>query len=67
MIGYNVGLGSCGSTNSDSELVAAMNHGQMANGGNSNHNPSCGRRVSIKVSDIYACASINCLHVDIGS
>lgn len=40
-------MGSCGSENSDSELVAAMNHGQMANGGNSNNNPNCGRRVSI--------------------
>ncbi|KAI7884415.1 hypothetical protein K492DRAFT_174020 [Lichtheimia hyalospora FSU 10163] len=45
---YTVGMGSCGSTNSDSELVAAMNHGQMANGGNSNNNPNCGRSVKIR-------------------
>ncbi|CDH56514.1 hypothetical protein RO3G_05068 [Lichtheimia corymbifera JMRC:FSU:9682] len=45
---YTVSLGSCGSTNSDSELVAAMNHAQMENGANSNNNPNCGRRVSIK-------------------
>ncbi|OBZ87831.1 Papain inhibitor [Choanephora cucurbitarum] len=45
---YAPGLGSCGWTNSESDMIAALNHGQMANGANSNNNPNCGRSVSIQ-------------------
>ncbi|KAI8368722.1 RlpA-like double-psi beta-barrel-protein domain-containing protein-containing protein [Blakeslea trispora] len=45
---YAPGLGSCGWTNSENDMIAALNHGQMANGANSNNNPNCGRSVSIK-------------------
>ncbi|CAO3656124.1 unnamed protein product [Mucor fragilis] len=43
---YNTGLGSCGWDNAESEMVVALNHGQMENGENSNHNPLCGRRIT---------------------
>ncbi|KAI9315201.1 RlpA-like double-psi beta-barrel-protein domain-containing protein-containing protein [Dichotomocladium elegans] len=44
---YDVGLGSCGWNNDNSELVAAVNHVQMANGGNPNNNPNCGKTITI--------------------
>lgn len=43
---YNTGLGSCGWTSKDSDLIVALNHGQMANGANSNNNPNCGRSIT---------------------
>lgn len=55
MTGYTVGLGSCGSTHSDSELVAAMDHGQMANGDNPNENSNCGRSVKIRGTVLVNC------------
>ncbi|KAG0172109.1 hypothetical protein DFQ28_011502 [Apophysomyces sp. BC1034] len=47
---YNpsAGTGSCGWENSDSELVAALNAPQMANGANPNKNPKCGDRIRVK-------------------
>lgn len=45
---YQPGLGSCGWTNSDSDMIVAVNHIQMANGANSNHNPNCGRTIKVK-------------------
>ncbi|KAI9004892.1 RlpA-like double-psi beta-barrel-protein domain-containing protein-containing protein [Phycomyces nitens] len=45
---YNVGPGSCGETNSDTEMVVAVNIGQMDNGPNPNNNPHCQKMVSIK-------------------
>ncbi|KAI8084067.1 RlpA-like double-psi beta-barrel-protein domain-containing protein-containing protein [Gilbertella persicaria] len=45
---YTPGLGSCGGENSDSDMIAALNHVQMSNGANSNNNPNCGRSISIK-------------------
>ncbi|RAL63649.1 hypothetical protein DID88_003692 [Monilinia fructigena] len=42
---YNVGLGACGWTNSNSELVVAMAHGLM--GTQSNGNPYCGRKIKV--------------------
>ncbi|KAI7871271.1 RlpA-like double-psi beta-barrel-protein domain-containing protein-containing protein [Spinellus fusiger] len=44
---YTVGLGSCGTDDSDSELVAALNAPQMSNGANPNSNPNCGRRAVV--------------------
>ena len=43
---YGTGLGSCGWTSKDSEYIVALNHGQMANGANSNKNPNCGRSIT---------------------
>lgn len=45
---YTPGLGSCGITNSASDLIGAMNYIQMDNGANPNANPNCGRYVLIK-------------------
>ena len=44
---YDVGLGSCGTTNSNSELVAALNYIQIENGANPNNNPKCGDKIDI--------------------
>ncbi|KAI8640655.1 RlpA-like double-psi beta-barrel-protein domain-containing protein-containing protein [Parasitella parasitica] len=43
---YNTGLGSCGWTSKESELIVALNIGQMDNGANSNNNPNCGRSIT---------------------
>lgn len=45
---YNPGMGSCGIENSATDLIAAMNVEQMANGGNPNSNKNCNRKVNIK-------------------
>lgn len=42
---YDVGLGACGTTNSDSELVVAMSASLM--GTQSNGNPNCGKKIKI--------------------
>ncbi|KAI8977966.1 RlpA-like double-psi beta-barrel-protein domain-containing protein-containing protein [Pilobolus umbonatus] len=44
---YAPGLGSCGTVNSASDMIAALNHVQMANGENPNHNPLCGKYITI--------------------
>ncbi|KAI8990972.1 RlpA-like double-psi beta-barrel-protein domain-containing protein-containing protein [Mycotypha africana] len=46
---YDVGagLGSCGKMHHDNEMVVAVNHAQMKNGGNPNKNPRCGKKVKI--------------------
>lgn len=44
---YAPGLGSCGWDNSASDLIVALNHGQMANGANSNKNPNCGKSITV--------------------
>ncbi|GAN10276.1 non-catalytic module family EXPN [Mucor ambiguus] len=41
------GVGSCGQTNSNDDMVVAVNHGQMKNGANPNNNPHCNRKVKI--------------------
>ncbi|KAL1920041.1 uncharacterized protein VTP21DRAFT_1187 [Calcarisporiella thermophila] len=43
---YNVGLGACGKTNNDKELVAALNAPQF--GGGNNNSPVCGKRATVK-------------------
>ncbi|GAN02161.1 riboflavin aldehydeforming enzyme [Mucor ambiguus] len=43
---YNTGLGSCGWESAESEMIVALNHGQMENGANSNKNPNCGRHIT---------------------
>ncbi len=45
---YAPGLGSCGWTNDSSDMIAALNHIQMANGDNSNKNPNCGKSIKVK-------------------
>ena len=44
---YDVGLGSCGWTNDDSEAVVAIPFGMMNNGVNPNDNPLCGKMITI--------------------
>jgi len=45
---YEVGLGACGETNSDSEMIAALNHAQWdAFGSMSNGNPACGKQATL--------------------
>ncbi|KAG1189059.1 hypothetical protein G6F36_004191 [Rhizopus arrhizus] len=44
---YMPGLGSCGWKNSEKEMIVALNHAQMSNGGNSNNNRICGKHVTI--------------------
>ncbi|KAL1918767.1 uncharacterized protein VTP21DRAFT_2789 [Calcarisporiella thermophila] len=42
---YDVGLGACGSTNSNSDMVAALNAPQFGSGNNGA--PSCGKKVEV--------------------
>lgn len=44
---FDIGLGSCGLTNTDADLVAALNAPQMMNGANPNNNPMCGKQIKI--------------------
>lgn len=44
---YDVGLGSCGQTDSNSQFVAALNAPQMKNGDNPNNNPQCGKKIKV--------------------
>ncbi|KAI9277619.1 hypothetical protein BY458DRAFT_504612 [Sporodiniella umbellata] len=44
---YDVGAGSCGKTDYDSEMVVAINKEQMDNGANPNSNPKCHQKVKI--------------------
>ncbi|KAI8978054.1 RlpA-like double-psi beta-barrel-protein domain-containing protein-containing protein [Pilobolus umbonatus] len=44
---YNTGIGSCGDTNNDNELVVALNAPQMEYSGNPNNNPLCGKRIRV--------------------
>ncbi|CAO3615781.1 unnamed protein product [Mucor hiemalis] len=43
---YGTGLGSCGEVSKDSDMIVALNHGQMANGANPNHNQLCGKTIT---------------------
>ncbi|CAG8459971.1 5842_t:CDS:1 [Dentiscutata heterogama] len=44
---YDVGLGACGETNSDSDFICALSREQFGSspGGNSNKNPNCDRMI----------------------
>lgn len=44
---YDVGMGSCGWTNSNDEAIVAIPHGMMNNGANPNLNPLCGKYITI--------------------
>ncbi|TKA75843.1 hypothetical protein B0A55_04386 [Friedmanniomyces simplex] len=55
---YDVGMGSCGWTNSDSEAVVAIPHGMMANGANPNNNPLCGQYITISYAGAQTQAKI---------
>ncbi|CAO3594461.1 unnamed protein product [Absidia cylindrospora] len=55
---YNPNLGSCGKTNSDSEMVVALNAPDMANGANSNNNPKCGEKIEIHYESKSVVATI---------
>ncbi|GAA5815515.1 hypothetical protein MFLAVUS_009027 [Mucor flavus] len=43
---YGTGLGSCGIVSKDSDYIVALNHGQMKNGANPNHNELCGKKIT---------------------
>lgn len=44
---YDVGPGSCGTTDDDSDMVVAINKEQMNNGANPNNNPNCHKKIKI--------------------
>ena len=44
---YEVGLGSCGTTNTDSQAVCALSVAMMANGPNPNTNPKCQTTITL--------------------
>ncbi|KAL9551805.1 hypothetical protein MBANPS3_004076 [Mucor bainieri] len=67
---YNTGLGSCGWDSSNSEMIVALNHGQMENGANSNLNKLCGKSIiatgpkgSVTVKVVDTCPG--CAHGDL--
>lgn len=43
---YDAGLGSCGQVSENSDMIVALNHGQMANGANPNNNELCGKTIT---------------------
>lgn len=45
---YTVGLGSCGISNTDKDLVAALNAPQMGSSSNPNSNKNCGRKAQVE-------------------
>ncbi|KAK1817580.1 hypothetical protein LTR12_007993 [Friedmanniomyces endolithicus] len=55
---YDVGEGSCGWTNSDSEAVVAIPHAMMNNGANPNNNPLCGQMITISYAGATTQAKI---------
>lgn len=68
---YDVGLGSCGDTNSDSELVAALSEDLMGSGSDSEY---CGKSIKIKgesgsvtVKVVDTCPSCGAGDIDLSS
>ncbi|KAI8384341.1 RlpA-like double-psi beta-barrel-protein domain-containing protein-containing protein [Radiomyces spectabilis] len=45
---YTVGMGSCGTDDSNEDMVAALNAPQMGSSSNPNNNPNCGRKARVK-------------------
>ncbi|GKT46615.1 papain inhibitor [Colletotrichum spaethianum] len=48
---YDVGLGACGQTYSDSDLIVAVSHyiwDAVQSGGNPNSNPLCGKKIRVR-------------------
>ncbi|CAO3592957.1 unnamed protein product [Absidia cylindrospora] len=45
---YNAGMGSCGKTNTDHDMIAALNAPQMGYAANPNNNPMCGKYAKVK-------------------
>lgn len=45
---YNAGMGSCGKTNTDHDMIAALNAPQMGYAPNPNNNPMCGKYAKVK-------------------
>ncbi|CAO3582182.1 unnamed protein product [Absidia cylindrospora] len=69
---YDVSLGSCGTTNDNNEMVAALNAPQMKNGPNPNNNNICNRRIrvtgpkgSVTVKIVDTCPSCKYGSVDL--
>ncbi|RHZ82429.1 hypothetical protein Glove_109g144 [Diversispora epigaea] len=68
---YNVGLGACGITSNDNDLIFAMPAGmfdQATPNGNPNLNPNCGRTaiVSRKVNGITKNVNVTCVDRCVG-
>jgi len=55
---YSLGLVSCGQVYSDSDDVVALATSVMANGGNSNNNPLCGKTINISYGGVTATAKV---------
>ncbi|WYZ37694.1 hypothetical protein EsH8_II_001200 [Colletotrichum jinshuiense] len=48
---YNPGLGACGQTNGDSDMIVAVSHlvwDDVQEGGNPNSNPLCGKKIRVR-------------------
>ncbi|KAM3082067.1 hypothetical protein ACMFMG_004519 [Clarireedia jacksonii] len=67
---YDVGLGACGWTNTDSQMVVALSHGLM--GTQSNGNPNCGKKIkvsyggkSVVVEVVDKCMGCNTYDLDL--
>ncbi|KAF6811621.1 hypothetical protein CSOJ01_05605 [Colletotrichum sojae] len=51
---YDVGLGACGNTNSDDDMIVSVSHylwDDVQEGGNPNNNPLCGRKIRVRRDD----------------
>ncbi|KAJ2956943.1 hypothetical protein NQZ79_g7294 [Umbelopsis isabellina] len=64
---FNPGLGSCGVTNDDEDMIAALNAPQMGSYPNPNNNPNCGKyamvhgpKGSVRVKNFYPAVTDTC-------
>ncbi|KAK4038337.1 RlpA-like double-psi beta-barrel-protein domain-containing protein-containing protein [Parachaetomium inaequale] len=72
---YNAGLGACGQTHSDADLVVAMSHVDFdpsSPNGSPNNNPLCGRRIraaiggkTVDVTVVDRCEACNSGDLDL--
>ncbi|CAG8584452.1 5516_t:CDS:2, partial [Ambispora leptoticha] len=73
---YNAGLGACGITNSDSDMIAALNAPQWGNPANPNASPYCGKQaivtgpkgsVTVTITDKCPTCASGCLDLTPGA
>jgi hypothetical protein len=48
---FITGLGSCGVTNTDEDMIVAISHSLMDAAGGSNGNPLCGKKIKATADD----------------
>ncbi|KAK1963411.1 hypothetical protein LY78DRAFT_660350 [Colletotrichum sublineola] len=51
---YDVGLGACGQTNGNDDMIVSVSHylwDDVQSGGNPNHNPLCGKKIRVRRDD----------------